>query len=352
MLENFRPRFLATANNSTPHTNAKRACDIILESISEAPILPNLPRLGYLKGIMRTYEGMPCLMVDEENERIYFDTSHGTEEALTRFYEEYLAENLDYFAISRKCHPGLHAMLDTMRESKPKGLRMLKGGVAGPVTTGMKVTDENNRPVFYNDAMMDAVVKTLVMKVKWQEKEMERCAPGVLPAMEIGEPLLALYGSAFAALNRGDILRCLNEVAEASHGLTYVHCCANTDWTILMESKAHIISFDAYGYAETLALYPQETQAFLERGGMLAWGIVPTADEKVATESADTLIERLERAMQAMAERGVDRQLLLNSALVTPSCGTGAMSVAAAEKVYRLTRQVSAAFKMKYFGGN
>lgn len=345
----FHPRFMATANNSMPHTDAKRACAVILENIPEAPVLPNLPHLGYLKGTLRTNEGMPCLAIDEEHQRSYFDTSTAVEEELTRFYERYLAADIDYFAISRKYHPGLLAMLDTLREKRPAGLRAVKGGVAGPVTTGMKMTDEKNRPIYYNEAVMDAVVKTLVMKVKWQEREIDRVTPGVLPMIEIGEPLLSLYGSAFTAINRGEVLSYLNEVIEASRGLTYVHCCANTDWTILMESKAHIISFDAYGYADTLALYPRELQAFLERGGMLAWGIVPTSDEKIAGESLASLAERLERALQLLIERGVNKQLLRESALITPSCGTGAMSVAASERVYQLTRQLSEHFRTKYF---
>ncbi|NIN66688.1 MAG: hypothetical protein GTO63_18770, partial [Anaerolineae bacterium] len=67
----------------------------------------------------------------------------------------------------------------------------------------------------------------------------------------------------------------MNEVAAAIHaqgGLAGVHCEANTDWSLLMETDLDLLNFDAYEHMQALALYPAELRAFLERGGVLAWG--------------------------------------------------------------------------------
>ena len=52
----------------------------------------------------------------------------------------------------------------------------------------------------------------------------------------------------------------------------------------------NIISFDAYGFGDKVALYLEEIQAFLNSGGRLAVGIVPTADlEALHRESLESL---------------------------------------------------------------
>ena len=165
----------------------------------------------------------------------------------------------------------------------------------------------------------------------------------------VDEPYLASFGSAYVSLSREGVVAMLNEVVEAIHaegGLAGVHCCGNTDWSLLTECGTDIISFDAYGYAETIALYPDELKAFLDRGGVLAWGIVPTS-EAIVRETEASLADRLERGLALLQAKGLDRSRLLDACLVTPSCGTGPMAVDRAEKAVRDTAAVSAAMRAK-----
>lgn len=345
----FRPRCLATANQGMCHTDAARASQIILENLPEIPILPNLSNLGYMKGALRYTEGMPCLTIDEEKGRVYFDTSRNFEEELSRFYESYLAQDLDALATTPKCDPGFHYMLEVVKKRRPAELKTIKFGINGPITFTMRNVDENNKPIFYNEALREAIIKSLVMKVKWQEKKIKEVFPGVPTMVQIGEPLMGMYGSAFVSLRREEVLAALKEVVAATDGLSYIHCCANTDWPLLMETGASAISFDAYEYADRVALYPQEIKSYLEKGGVLAWGIVPTTDDKIARETPEALLEKLEASMELMVRRGVDKRLLVEKALVTPSCGTGAMTVPPAEKVYRYTNLVATTMRRRYF---
>jgi hypothetical protein len=45
--------------------------------------------------------------------------------------------------------------------------------------------------------------------------------------------------------------------------------------------------------------------------------------------------------MNLLVKKGLDRDLLSARALVTPACGLGTVSPAAAERAFSLTRQVS-----------
>jgi arginine utilization protein RocB len=104
---------------------------------------------------------------------------------------------------------------------------------------------------------------------------------------------------------------------DAVKGLKGIHCCGNTDWSVLLSTHLDILSFDAYGYLETLSLYPKDLKAFLERGGILAWGIVPTSEE-VLKEEAESLVKRFKEGVEVLSKKGMDRTLL-ERAILTPS---------------------------------
>ena len=157
-----------------------------------------------------------------------------------------------------------------------------------------------------------------------------------------------VHTSAVGSGPREEIVHSLNEVMGAVEGLTCIHCCANIDWSILMETHTDALSFDAYEYADKIALYPKELRAFVERGGMLAWGIVPTSDEKIVRESVATLMLRLETDLEMLGKTGVDRQRLLQASMITPSCATSMMTLELGERAFQFTGEISQRMREKY----
>jgi hypothetical protein len=116
---------------------------------------------------------------------------------------------------------------------------------------------------------------------------------------------------------------------------------------MLLQTSVDVVSFDAFSYAENLALFAEDVKAFLARGGVLAWGIVPTTEELIAQETSEHLVERLEAAINLLVKKGIDRDLLCERALITPACGLGPVSVAAAERALQLTAGVSQAWRAR-----
>ena len=104
---------------------------------------------------------------------------------------------------------------------------------------------------------------------------------------------------------------------------------------------------DAYEYAESLALYPEELGAFLERGGIIAWGIVPASDDAME-ESVESLVDRFHSAIGLLTAKGLHQDDILASALIMPSCGCGSLAPATAERVLALTGQVANALRERY----
>ena len=101
------------------------------------------------------------------------------------------------------------------------------------------------------------------------------------------------------------------------------------------------------GYGETIAMYPQPVKAHLERGGMLAWGIVPTSTA-IREQTVESLVAHFEKMMDNLAAKGIDKQLIVEQAIITPSCGTGSMDPEDAEKVFEMTALLSNAMREKY----
>jgi hypothetical protein len=332
----FNPKCLSTGIGSFPHKDPSAACDIILKAVPDIPLWPQLSTVDFREQMEIQYsEGLPCVVLDEAKQRMYFDTGGDPTSALEQFYENYMSENLEHFKISSDFSRGLYEMEKRLLKVKSPDIRFLKNQVTGPITFGLSIVDENKRAVYYNDIFRDVIVKGLVMKARWL---LNRFKPmGYDQICFIDEPILSAFGSStYIGLQRQDIIGHLKEMIEAIHAesaLVGIHCCGNTEWTILIEAGVDIISFDAYEYGETIGYYPEQIRQFLEGGGSLAWGIVPTSD-KILQETTDSLSSKLEDLMDKLANKGVDRDLLWEKCLLTPSCGTGTLSVELCERAF------------------
>ncbi len=98
---------------------------------------------------------------------------------------------------------------------------------------------------------------------------------------------------------------------------------------------------------DTMLIYKGEVRSFLERGGILAWGIVPTTDS-IKEVTINDLMGRMVSAIDYLVNSGIDRKLIIENSLITPSCGTGAMSLEEAEKAMMLTHELTVKLKDKY----
>jgi len=334
---------MATAIGSLPHQDPEAACDIILKNVPEIPIWPQLPRTDFRESMEIQYlEGVPRVSLDEKKKQAFFETSGEITPELEIFYENYMAENLDHFKISPAFSRGLYAMEKRFQSKRPPRLQYFKNQVTGPITMGLGRVDEEKRAIYYNEIFRDVLVKSTEMKARWLLRKFRHL--GCPQICFIDEPILSAFGSStYVSVQRADVVRYLGEVIEAIHkenGLAGVHCCGNTEWTILIDAGVDIISFDAYLFGDTIAYYPVEVKSFLERGGILAWGIVPSSD-KILGESPQSLVGKLEERMDNLAGKGIGKDLIREKLLVTPSCGTGSLTPELAERVFSSLSEVS-----------
>ena len=333
----FAPRAQATGIGSMPHPDTHQAMRVMFQNFSIIPYWPQLPKRDFRENMYAQFsQDLVGIQLDTAQELLSVIINDDTLAQVEGFYARYLEDNPDLFAMSRDYAAGLYALRDS--HDALKNARWIKGQVTGPISFGLKVVDQNLKPMLYDDSLRDVLVKHLARKAQWHEKFISQLGT---PITFVDEPSLALIGASVVALNRDEVIRDLEEVFSSIQGLKGTHCCGNTDWSLLMATSVNIISFDALNYAENLALFADDVKQFLNRGGALAWGIVPTVEEDIFSATADGLVTRLEAAMNLLVKKGIDRDLLYERALITPACGLGTVSVQAAERAFALTREVS-----------
>jgi hypothetical protein len=340
-----------------PYDNPAHAVDVALAS-QNAPIWPQLPFFGLREQMEIQYsEGIPCVVIDEAKGRMFFDTSKDYSEDFATFYDTYTTAmdpdegngDCSSMAITEEFSKGLFA-LDRKLKADGKKLPWLKVQVTGPCSFALTITDENKRAIYYNEEFRDVIIKAIAMKCRWQIQKFKEYAENII--CFIDEPILSAFGSStYVSVQRDDVVSHLSEVIDAVHadgGYAGIHCCGNTEWSILTDAGVDMVNFDAYGFGETVSLYGNDMRSHLEKGRCLAWGIVPTSN-KIMEESVESLEEILEGNMDKLSGvTGLDKSVITEQAVLTPSCGTGSLSIAEADKVFETLDAITKRMKSKY----
>ncbi len=336
----FFPDALATGVGSMPHERAEDACRFVAETLTAAPFWPQLPQRSFKENMYAQYsEGFPGFEIDEAEKKMWVDTARMMEE-LEAFYEKVMEGDLETFAISPEYAEGLYRMPEIVNTMYPEGLPIYKGQVTGPVSMGLTITDEKRRAIIYNETAEDVVIKMVVLKAKWLEAHMRETVKAERYLMFYDEPYMVSFGSAYLNMTHEQVVGYLNECFEGVSCLTGVHCCGNTDWAVILDTTVDVVNFDAYEFGVGVTLYDTHLRKFIDRGGILAWGIVPTS-EAALQEDYKSLTARLEGLLDRLVAKGFDKVEVLRHSMITPSCGTGSLPVELAEEIFTKTVEVS-----------
>ncbi len=345
----FKPCGLPAWIGSLPLEDHGKAVQMMMEYTPDIPLWIQLPHFKSEGMIAQFLPGMPGLRIEEDRKFIQTNDDAFDQEILS-FFEEYMGIMEDEsqlarsrFALTRDAAPGFFEfikILDVL-EKPPVGI---KGQITGPFTFLTGVVDQDGKAIFYDDQLRDAAIKCIALKARWQVKQLKEY--GVPVIIFLDEPGLTGFGSsAFISVSRQDVEACLEEVIAAIHeegALAGVHVCANAEWPVILDSSADIVSFDAYSFFDKFILYPDQIKRFIEKGGLIAWGIVPTGDiSSVEKESVESLAMLWENEVLQMEAIGIDRSRIIEQSLITPSCGTGSLPLDIAKKVIHMTRELS-----------
>jgi methionine synthase II (cobalamin-independent) len=290
-------------------------------------------------------ERLPCIKVSDEG--VFFDDREADKE-LEAFYDRIISQDVDYFRISREHAAGLYAFHEQLSDSNLKNIACIKCQITGPFTFAGSINDAQGNPLVFNEIFMQVIVKALIMKALWQIKLFRPFGKPILVFLD--EPYLGSFGSAYTPLDRQDVISVLTECTQplkAPDVLVGVHCCGNTDWSIFTDvPHIDVINFDAYSFLDKILLYADPLKTFFQRSGLLCWGVVPTQEFSDAV-TLGVLKSKVEQGMEALARKGLDRALIAENLMLSPSCGLGTLKETQAQKIFKLLSELSLQFRGK-----
>lgn len=343
---------------SLPHQNHKEALDLVLKYSPCVPAWAQLPCYKKEGMINQTGAGLPGFDENEDGDLYLNINSDNFQDELLQFYENYLSVEAGSmplesspFAMPRDISEGLWSLLESLKGS---GIRpeCIKGQMCGVFSFLTSIKDQDGKQAIYDDTLKDIGSKMVAFRAKWQaEKLLSSGYPAVL---FLDEPGLAGFGSsAFITISKEDIQELIKgsfKTVHESGAMVGVHVCANTDWSILLESSVDVINFDAYEYFDKFLLFKDEIIQFIKQGGQIAWGIVPTMHEKdIKNVSPEYLANLWKEQVARLQGSGVSMGDILKNSLITPSCGTGTLSPFYAERVLWLTSEASKILRKTVF---
>lgn len=349
--------FSPIAIGSLPYKNLDIAMDTVRMNFSEIPFWPQLTELSKNEAMVLQFsENMPLFFVDRQKSYMA-EASAEFKDTIEEFlcdYKEIITnincKIIEKYAISTHNSAAFPEFLKIIKTARPE---FAKGQIAGPFTLASAIIDKEGKCVFHDVKLREIITKTLTLKALWQIKQIKCANFATTPIIFIDEPSLeTLKPPAFDINDQNIVISMLKEISNfirQNGGLSAVHCCSKCNWSVPLNSGVDIINPDAYRYTRDLSFFYKEIKPFLDNGGKIAWGIIPTLNRKaIFNTDLQELTDIFERAVRYLTKTGINEKLILKNSLITPSCGTGGLDYEMASKAMTLTAQLSKKLKEKY----
>ncbi|RJP78308.1 MAG: hypothetical protein C4522_12960 [Desulfobacteraceae bacterium] len=298
-----------TAMAVMPHKDPQRALEMALSL--DIPFWPQLPNLNYYEDMyVQASEHFPGIVLDMDNQKLGF--------SMDKFMEEYETamvhfEEPAFFDISEQYSQVYHAFLKMDLSDRPA----IRGQLEGPISFGLNVLDQDQRPILFDDNIRPLMFEFMAKRINVQLERLKAVNPHAF--MFVDEPGLQFI---FSALSGYDSARARVDM-ESFFAMTErprgIHLCGNPDWDFLLNLDLDILSMDIYQNGEVFSSYAPAIKRFLDRGGVLSWGIVPTNVEPFQAETIDSLHARLISLWDFLDQKGIDRDFLLSRSLLSPA---------------------------------
>ena len=334
----------ATGVGALPHTDPAEACKDVLAIFPEFPYVPTLPDRGHLESIVfNDSEQLPGRLIRDD--RLLYDSTTDHTAAIEQVYIDYVEGNYAPYALHKEYASGFIEMMSHDLSQ----VKVLKCQVTGPVTFGMQVVDADKRPIYYDEQLADMISKMIALKARWCEEEMREKTGVAETVVVLNEPYLASLGSSVVPIDQEMVRTGWGDIAALVQGGLGIHCCSNTDWEFVMDLMPSIVSIDAYTTAKEFLLYADAIVTYMERGGIVAWGIVPAEFKIFATETPDRLYERYLAIRTQLCTR-MPEHLFDAQSLITPCCGIRFADRGGAKAIMQTVAEISRRIREKGTG--
>ena len=331
---------LTTAMAVMPHKDVDRALDLALTM--DIPFWPQLPHVSYREDMyVQAAEHFPGILLDMKNRTLRFSMEKFIiefEESMAHFDEP------EYFDISKEYSVVYHRFLEMDFSNRPA----IRGQLEGPISFGLNILDQDKKPILFDDTIRPFMFEFMSRRINVQLDRLKKMNSNAF--MFVDEPGLQFL---FSALSGYDSTKAKNEMEQFFAMIQRprgVHLCGNPDWDFLLGLDLDILSLDIYQNGEVFSSYSESIKRFLDRGGIIAWGIVPTNFEPFEIENINTLEARLTEVWNVLGNKGIDREFLISRSLISPAtcCLVNPDGEKTVEKAFGVVKELSRRLQDKY----
>lgn len=331
---------LTTAMAVMPHKDVQQALDQALSL--DVPFWPQLPNFSYYEDMyVQAAEHFPGIVLDLEKKTLRFSMDKFVEE-----YEETMNsfEDPQFFDVSKQYSVVYHDFLALDLVDRPA----IRGQLEGPVSFGFNIHDQDDRPILFDDTIRPFMFEFMAKRINVQLARLKERNPNAF--MFVDEPGMQFIFSALSGYNDRQAKSDLDAFFATVDGPRGIHLCGNPDWDFLLNLDIDILSMDVYTNGERFSSCIGSIKKFLDRGGILVWGIVPTGYENFAKESLGFLSMKLEGTWKYLSEKGVDLDQLLRQSLLSPAtcCLVNPDRNKTVDNAFTLVKHMSQTLREKY----
>lgn len=305
---------MPTGAGSLPFSEPGRAVSTVLDLLPELPAAPQLPRRSPREGMLaQAASGMAGVHIAADGS-LYTDTRA-------------IGPVDPQIALQGDGWVTLRAFIDAAASRQGP----VKLQLTGPITLGLALASCGvPSPLAFTvaGAQVRAQAAGLASLIE------RRLSGGALVVLD--EPGLSALTSPDYPLPFDATIDLLSGVLAvlARRATTGVHCCGGTDWQLILQSGPDLVSFPVDHAPDSGIL-----GAYLERGGLVAWGAVPT--DRPIGAGPDQHWRHLAELWCDLSGAGCDPAQLRAQALITPACGLAHHGPEQVAHIFSLVREIA-----------
>lgn len=341
----FQPACLPVAHGGLPHRYGSQALNLLFQTTPGLLNCPQLPqRSFYEQAYVQCSMGFPGLVLDESSQRIYVDRKQAEHE-IDQLCLAYLQNKATYAALPPEKMP----VLSELRRGLVQGHNRLAVGsqIQGPISAALQITDDQHRPLIYDPMLREGLAQFLTLRISWLIDQLSDLGPEVIICLN--EPFLDAFALPSFPLDWEDGHELLEMVLTSiSGGCRGLIVNGGVNWIRLFATSVEYIHFNAYHYGASLLEAPRSLADYLDRSGVIAWGIVPSDADDLAGETAATLLIRMEYLIEQLVAAGLSQEQLLQTALISTSDSLAHVPVQMADHAMALCAEISTLVRKKY----
>src|SRR6202167_6082600 len=314
---------------SLPLTSITSAIRSVAKFSPEVPFWPQLPHVSESESIVGQGLGIIENLIEPRNEGYGYQVKEGQIDSVLELLHRSNGE------LTSTNAAGFGAFEEALSSGLFSSAVAVKGQIEGPITLAAYLF-HNCRPFLADPTLFSAIAFHVSQIIGWQVDRLKSAGLPVL--LFIDEPALCLDAPVTNGIpeeQRLNALAATLQDARVRGAYAGLHCCAARPFERMCRVQPDIISFDAH---EGLDSFFADWHAldFMQQGGTVAYGIVPTRPGVNAVDSASIFVRWLKAASLAG-----DPQRFAQRAMITATCGLGLLDTSAVAESFGVAHSVS-----------